>query len=656
MGTMTRRMGLWRLALAAAVAGVAFADAPADGATSSVNWLHLLPSARFEVATDERSGDAPHRVAFKNRSGIGLPPATYAWTFGDGGGSTARTPTHTYQEAGRYTVTLTVKNALGQHTSERANFIQVTDPSIDTDGDGTPNGTDTDDDGDGLDDPLDAWPLDPDRTIAAGRFESYREFSGRCANPRTEPDASGNSWPDQPGSALLENHWLRSWSNHFYLWYDEILDAEPVHYEDPLDYFRLMRTTATTPSGRLKDRFHFTYDTDAWLALTQGGVTAGYGAAFAILAAAPPRDVRVAYTEPDSPATAAGLARGARVLEIDGVGVTWGSDAATLNAGLRPSNLGETHEFVVQDLGASERRTITLRSVEVAADPVQDVRVVDTPSGPVGYMVFNDHTGPAERELRDAVARLERRGITDLVLDIRYNGGGYLALASQLAYMIAGPAAAQGRVFESLRFNDKHPTHNPVSGRPLEPVPFYTTTLGLPATDRLPAGDALPTLDLPRVFVLTGGGTCSASESVMNGLRGIGVEVIQIGATTCGKPYGFYAFDNCGTSYFSVQFQGVNEKGFGDFGDGFSPAGLPRVEGVEVPGCAVSDDFSHALGDVEEARFAAALAYRDTGACPPDPSGVLTIAPNGALGERRQRGSDGVVPKSLWHTNRWLRH
>jgi hypothetical protein len=57
------------------------------------------------------------------------------------------------------------------------------------------------------------------------------------------------------------------------------------------------------------------------------------------------------------------------------------------------------------------------------------------------------------------------------------------------------------------------------------------------------------------VFVLTGGGTCSASEAFMNGLRGVGVEVIQIGSTTCGKPYGFYAQENCGTTYFSIQFR-----------------------------------------------------------------------------------------------------
>ena len=645
--------GLSRRWLCGALVGLAALTAGAvEPGAPPVHWRHLLPKAHFSVAEGGQGGPPPHTVTFRNESALGAPPATYQWSFGDGEGGTERHPTHTYEAAGTYTVSLTVRNPFGSHRSERQELIRVgTGP--DTDGDGTPDSRDPDDDGDGLDDALDAWPLDRTRTVAAGRFESYREFSARCARPRNGVDPDGDPWPDRPGSTLLENHWLRSWSNDLYLWYDEIVDAEPLHYDEPLEYFELMRTTATTPSGRPRDRFHFTYDTDDWLALTRSSVTSGYGAAFALVAQSPPREVRVAYTEPDSPAAEAGLARGAWILEVDGVDAVSGSDVDTLNGGLYPATVGETHEFVVRDLGADTPRTITMRSEEVVSDPVQNVRVLDTPSGPVGYLLFNDHIAPAERELVEAVASLEGQGLTDLVLDLRYNGGGYLAIASQLGYMVAGPAAARGRVFETLRWNDKHQTYNPVTGRPLEPVPFYDTTLGFTAPNPVPPGNPLPTLDLPRVFVLTGGGTCSASEAIINGLRGIDVEVVQIGATTCGKPYGFYAFDNCGTSYFSVQFQGLNAKGFGDFPDGFSPAGLPRIEGVEVPGCPVSDDFDHALGDADEARLHAALAYRGTGACPaPAPQ----LAPSSAAGGRTQPLRDGVVPKSPWHRNRWLRH
>jgi carboxyl-terminal processing protease len=106
------------------------------------------------------------------------------------------------------------------------------------------------------------------------------------------------------------------------------------------------------------------------------------------------------------------------------------------------------------------------------------------------------------------------------------------------------------------------------------------------------------------VFILAGPGSCSASESIINGLRGIDVQVVLVGGNTCGKPFGFTAKDNCGISYFPIEFQGVNAKGFGDYANGFAPT------------CAVADDLSRQLGDPSERMLAAALSYRTTGSCP----------------------------------------
>jgi hypothetical protein len=280
-----------------------------------------------------------------------------------------------------------------------------------------------------------------------------------------------------------------------------------------------------------------------------------------------------------------------------------------------------------------------LTSASVTSVPVRNLPVISTPTGTVGYVVFNDHIGTAQKGLLDAVTQLSGAGISDLVLDMRYNGGGYLAIASQLAYMIAGPDRTAGKTFEQQQFNDKHPTTDPVTGQSLSPTPFIGQTIELGG---LASGMPLPSLGLARVFILTGPGTCSASEAVMNGLAGIDVDVIQIGATTCGKPYGFYPEDNCGTTYFSIQFQGVNNKGFGDYADGFVPGGA----GIFPHSCVVADDFTHVLGDPAEARLAAALSYRTTGSCPP---------PSTALRERAGvdlSAADGDVPKSIWRQNR----
>jgi hypothetical protein len=161
--------------------------------------------------------------------------------------------------------------------------------------------------------------------------------------------------------------------------------------------------------------------------------------------------------------------------------------------------------------------------------------------------------------------------------------------------MIAGPSSA-GKTFERPIYNNKT--------APDAPIPFRNTAYGFSSPSPAPAGMALPYLGLKRVTVLTTAGTCSASEAVINGLRGVDVEVNIIGGQTCGKPYGFTPVDNCGTTYFSIEFQGVNAKGFGDFADGFAPT------------CTVADDLGHALGDPAENVLAAALAYRATNACP----------------------------------------
>jgi C-terminal processing protease CtpA/Prc len=484
----------------------------------------------------------------------------------------------------------------------------------------------------------------------SGVFQPAGNFENRCASPRsgTDPE-TGLPYEDIQGTATDENNWLRSWSNDTYLWYDEIIDRNPAAYTTPA-YFELLKTDAVTPSGNPKDKFHFTYTTEEWLQLSQSGVSAGYGAQWVIIAGAPPRDVRVAYTEPGSPATQApaNLVRGAEILTVDGVDVVNGNDIETLNAGLFPAAAGETHNFTVRDPGAVVTRSISMTSANVTSDPVQYVTTIATGSGDVGYMLFNDHIATAEAELIDAINTLAAANVNDLILDIRYNGGGYLAIASQMAYMIAGDAATNGEIFESITFNDKHTVSDPVTGELLTPMPFIDITIGLSAT----ANQPLPALDLTRVFVLTGPNTCSASESIINSLQGVGVEVIQIGSTTCGKPYGFYPEDNCGTTYFTIQFRGENALGFGDYTDGFSPTNTTSDIGTVVPGCSVADDFSEQLGNPAENRLAAALAYRQIpGTCPAATGNTRRIISSDGV-TLPLSASDGYTPKSPWLQNR----
>ncbi|PHV47923.1 peptidase S41 [Janthinobacterium sp. BJB301] len=434
-------------------------------------------------------------------------------------------------------------------------------------------------------------PLTPTGPTGPTALVASSTVANRCEAPR-----SGSSI-DKPGTLLNEQTWVRSWIDETYLWYREVPTTYlPQSFTTAKAYFDVLKTTATTASGKPKDQFHFTYTTAEWEA-SLNGVELGYGMLLALTRTTPPRKAVVTIVEPGSPAALAGLRRGDVLQTVDGVDFVNAPDTASvdiLNAGLFPAAQG-THTLAFSRNGASI--SVSLQAVEVSTSAVQNERIIDTPTGKVGYLTFNTHNNVAERQLIETMTRFQAAGISDLVLDVRYNGGGYLDVASELAYMIAGPQLTTGKTFEQVLFNDKT--------RPEAPVPFHAQSQGFGGPNPLAKGTPLPSLGLKRVTLLTTGNTCSASEAIINGLRGVDVQVNLIGGTTCGKPYGFFPAPNCGTTYFAVQFQGVNAKGFGDFADGMAPT------------CDVADDYQHQLGDAAEGMLAAALRYRSSGSCTP---------------------------------------
>ncbi|MYB26886.1 MAG: peptidase [Candidatus Dadabacteria bacterium] len=408
------------------------------------------------------------------------------------------------------------------------------------------------------------------------------------------------------GTYVDENNWLRSWSHETYLWYDEIEDVDPACCTTP-EYFELMKTKETTSSGKPKDRFHFSQPTREYRQLSNEGITAGYGARFKALRRSPPRNVVVAYTEPGSPATAASvnLVRGTQILGVDGIDIVNSTDedeVDKINAALNPS-VGDTHTFIVKDPGSfSQERSVTMTAKEITVHPVQKVKIITTSEGDrVGYMLFNAHNDPAAQPLISAGNTFRRgRGINDLVLDLRYNNGGFTYIAQIITSIIAG-SAGNGKNFAIFEYNDKTDNRS---------APFAGAF-----RDENGTVHRLPYLDLPRLFVLTSPSTCSASELIINSLRGIDIDVILVGSTTCGKYHGFVSTDNCGTTYSTIQLRVVNNKGVADYDDGFSPT------------CSVADnDYDHQLGDSEESLLKTALAYQADDACPSSSSAQVREA------------------------------
>jgi carboxyl-terminal processing protease len=434
----------------------------------------------------------------------------------------------------------------------------------------------------------------------AGSFKASTTFGNLCEAPRVgRSEFTGINFPDKKGTRSDEKNFLRSWNHETYLWFSEVTDITPLlASQTPQDYFSLLKTNLRTSSGALKDNFHWyepTADAEAWSA----GVTYGYGLNLKVESWNVPRTIRVAYTDTGSAAAAKGVKRGAKIIAIDGLSVS-SVNINTLIEQLFPSSINAVHEFEILEPGQSVSRKVTLESRAIDTDSVSVAKVIEHSGSKVGYMQFNTFIPAAQDKWVTAINSMKNAGVSDLILDMRYNGGGYISVAAQAAYMIAG-SNTDNKVFFQDVANSKMPKEDPWS--------FLDTGLY-----GLNNGLKLPTLNLQRVYVLSTGDTCSASELVINSLRGIGVGVYLIGDTTCGKPYGYVPTPNCGTTYYTIQFKSINAKGFGEYSDGFVPSSTDNNED-RVKGCKVSDDLTHELGDPQEALLATALQFRTTGSC-----------------------------------------
>jgi len=439
--------------------------------------------------------------------------------------------------------------------------------------------------------------------------------------------------PTTIGDLASEKTWLRDYMDRKYLWYTEVpnINASAVAYSNESDvfaslnnYFNALLTPAKTASNKSKDKFSFAYSTAGWNALVNSGTLLGYGIEWHFDSPIdPPRNIRVEYVHAGSPADASGIKRGDTLVLADGVSADvppTQASVAALSSALFPA-AATTHSFQFSRAGGTVLNTTwTAGNVTLTVEPP---RVLPVGGNSVGYILFNDHVLTAEQQLISAFQTLKTANVSDLVLDLRYNGGGYLFIASEVAYMIAGDTPTANKAFMNTVFNNKRSSENSTTGfRTQACVP---DPAGFDPTNLLCRSNApLPTLNLSRVYVLVSGRTSWTSEAIINGLRGVDIDVRLIGSTTRGVPYGVgNGQDNCGITYFPIESQSVNAKGFGDYADGFNPGGAwvdPNAAGptgFAVPGCAANDDLNHQLGDPAEGQLAAALAYRASGTCPP---------------------------------------
>jgi C-terminal processing protease CtpA/Prc len=301
----------------------------------------------------------------------------------------------------------------------------------------------------------------------------------------------------------------------------------------------------------------------------------------------------IAAVNAGSPAEASEFVRGDEILAI---GTTpqnqqpvseLNAQPGGVSAAFGPSEAGVTRSFRVRTPGGQiVDRTISKQLITL--DPVPLTSTLPRSGlAPVGYIAFDTFIAPAESQLRDAFAAFKAQDVRDLIVDLRYNGGGLVDVAELLANLLAADRA--GEVLFTTELNALHADEN-------ETVLFATQPQSVAAL---------------RIAFITTGASASASELVINSLEPY-AQVAIIGSRTYGKPVGQFGFRlaGCDTALRLVAFRDVNRDGEGDFYDG-----LPD-EQFDGAFCGADDDLGAARDDLAEDSTATALAWINQGVCP----------------------------------------
>jgi carboxyl-terminal processing protease len=353
-----------------------------------------------------------------------------------------------------------------------------------------------------------------------------------------------------------------------YYWYRDIPNLNPALFDSPEAYLEAARYRP------LDQSFSYIESRAASDAFYSESQFIGYGFGSKLVEA---DDLRVTQVFPGSPAEEAGMARGQRILEIGGLRIADLLAAGLLGGAFGPAVEGHPSELVLQD--ASREIRVTLRKRLVTIPTVSLTRIYEVDGRRVGYVFFRNFVSPSVAALDAAFAELREAGVTDLVLDLRYNGGGLVSVAEHLGALIGG-GRTFGQVLLQYQHNDKNSFRN-------RTVLFE---------------DRAGALALPRLVVITSRASASASELIVNSLKPF-LTVTTVGERTFGKPVGQYVINFCEKALYPVAFSIKNALGEGDYFDGL-PVDCPAADGID-----------RMLGDPEEASLAEALNYVRTGAC-----------------------------------------
>jgi len=417
---------------------------------------------------------------------------------------------------------------------------------------------------------------------------------GGAAPPETGTEACSNDGQKQ---FVLDN--LYAW----YLWNDLLPQGISIaDYATPEELVREV-TRQFGPQdvdGNPIDLFSSVGSAQADSEFFGEGKFEGFGFSYRILDQAG-EDIRLSRVFSGSPAENGGLERGQQFVSLDGRSIA----EIQANEGIAAAFNNMTVLFEMRRPDGTVFSSSITKDI-VTIDPVPQHRIIDAGNGVmVGYMELSQFISTADPVFDTVFAEFIAAGVDDVIIDLRYNGGGLVSTANLLGDYL-GAFANDGRVFSEMQFNADRAAEN-------NSTDFFQRQ-----------GNSI---DLGRFVVIATAGTASASELVTNSMEAY-FDVTLVGANTFGKPVGQIGLTFCEKILRPTSFRTVNAAGEGDYFDG-----LP----VD---CAAPDDLNFAVGADDDPNMVAAMTYLNTGACPvaAGPSGQFKVIGDMGAEKRDRRG------------------
>ena len=407
----------------------------------------------------------------------------------------------------------------------------------------------------------------------------------------------------RPADNLEINEFIWRGMNNIYLYKDDIPQLADDYFstnEELADFLRrypdpqdLFYDALVSP----QDRFSFLVDDYVELEKSFSGISLSPGMDYGLARLSGSNNIigYVRYVLPNTSAARAEIKRGDIFYAVDGIELTLENYRELLDRKHLNLDLAEAQGNQLVRTGVS----ISLEQEEYTENPVHLTRVFEISSGKVGYLMYNSFTHNFDSELNQVFGEFKSQGITDLILDLRYNGGGSVETAVDLSSMVTGQF--DGEIFAKQQWNEDYQEYFETNDQEGLINRFNA---------KIHTGEAINSLNLSRLYVLTTGSTASASELVINGLSPY-IEVIQVGTKTTGKfqasvtLYDSPDFNRRNASVnhkYAIQpliYKSMNSAGKTDYIEGLPPA-IPAVEDILNLGI---------LGDPDEPLLSAALNH-----------------------------------------------